>query len=234
MADTHAELEVAQQYAARTLDAAAAAAFEDHMLGCELCQAEVRMSVGVGRVAREYHAAWLPIRRNMIGLGVLLAAGIAAFMFLPRRDPRLVELGRVAEPPAYIGMSVRALPQRGDSLFASAMVAYNEQRWDNAASGLRAALAAGVDSLPATFFMASAELMSGNARGAAESYARVIAAGDLAVAYLPEAHLNRARALLQLGRGKEALTELEAVNRDDAHGAAAAALAASVAQVMRR
>jgi tetratricopeptide (TPR) repeat protein len=233
MTDQHPQLEVAQQYAAGALDATASAAFEDHMIGCEICQAEVRLTVGVRRLARRAPAS--SRNRWVVGATALLAAVIALFMIIPGNvDPRLVDLGRVTEPPAYVGMSVRSLPQHRDSLFASAMNAYVARRYDEAASGLRAALAAGVDTVPATFFMASSELMAGRPSEAAANFSRVIAAGELAAGYLPEAHLFRARALLQLGRGKEALSDLEAVSRDDAHGAAAAALAASVAQVIGR
>jgi tetratricopeptide (TPR) repeat protein len=171
----------------------------------------------------------------MIGVAVLLAAGFAAVALWPRGvDPNLAALGRVTDPPAYQGVSVRDARRLGDSLFANAMTAYVARRYDDAASGLRAALAAGVDTIPATFFMASAHLMGGHPREAAETYARLIAVGANASAYLPEAHYYRARALLQLGRGDDALKELSAVSRDSDRGAAAAALADSVTQVLRR
>ncbi len=239
MADPHAELDLAQRYAAGTLSAAEAAAFEDHMVGCERCATEVRLTAGLRRVMRETPVA-LPAStarrvRWIAGAAMLLAASIATFMLMPgRRDTELRALGSFAEPPAFVGMSVRALPQHADSLFADAMAAYVARRYDAAAGGLRDALTAGVDSIPATFFMASAELMAGNPRVAEVAYARVIVAGEAAAGYLPEAHLFRARALLQLGRGAEALTDLAAVDRDSDRGAAAAALADSVARVIKR
>jgi tetratricopeptide (TPR) repeat protein len=242
MTDTHAELETAQRYAAGSLNAADAAAFEDHMVGCEQCQTEVRLAVAVRATAAEVHKAHRSITRTLIGAGLAMAAGIALFVFLPRVDPKLAALGQFLNPPAYVGMAVRALPRNGDSLFADAMVNYVARRYDIAESGLQQALAAGVDSIPARFWLASAQLMSGNPRAAEATYARVIAAGDAASGYLPEAHLYRARALLQLGLGSEALVDLAAVDRactersecDSDRGAAAAALADSVTRVLRR
>jgi hypothetical protein len=232
----HAELEVAQQYAAGKVDPAGAAAFEEHLLICEQCQTEVRLAVGLRRVIRA--APVRPANRNrwVIGAGALLAAGIAAFITsTPRIDGAVAGLGRVADPPAYIGMNVRAAAEQSDSLFSAAMTAYVARRYRGAESGLRAALAAGVDSVPAEFFLASAQLMSGHAEAAASGYARVIAAGPAASAYLAEAHLYRARALLRRGRAAEALSELAAVSRSDTVNAAkATALADSVIRVLRR
>lgn len=236
MTDSHAELEVAQRYAANQLDATEAAAFEDHLVACERCQAEVRLTAGMRRVMRE---STVSSGRNMrlftIG-ATLLAAAIVGILILPSGiDRELSDLGRVANPPAYAGMSVRSSPARGDSLFAAAMTAYNERRYDAAASGLRAALAAGTDSLPTTFFMGSADLMAGRPRDAADAFGRVIDSGVAASAYLEEAHLYRAHALLQLGRAADAQADLAAVVRlDGAHREAADALAARVTQVTRR
>ena len=237
MTEPHTELELAQRYAAGLLDSTDAAAFEEHLLLCERCQTEVRLTVGVRRIVREAPAISSGRRaRWIVGVSALLAAGIAAFLIVPGGVSRKVSaLGQVKEPPAYIGMSVRALPQRGDSLFEAAMLAYVARRYDVAAAGLRAALAAGVDTVPAEFFIASAELMAGHPREAAVVYGRVIAAGTAATAYLPEAHLYRARAFLRMGRTADALAELAAVSRDDAvNGPVASALADSVTQVTRR
>lgn len=236
IADQHPELEQAHDYAARRLDPSAAAAFEDHMLGCERCQTEVRLAVGLQQIVR--HNRLAPSRRRVqwvAGTTALLAAGIAAFVVLnpgPHRD--LLPLGQVITQPAYLGMSVRSSPKRGDSLFNTAMTDYNARRFVAAASGLRAALAAGVDSVPAEFFMASAELMAGHPDVAARDYARVIAAGPAAAGYLSDAHLYRAKALLQLGRADDALTELAIISHEAVNGARAASLADSVTRALRR
>jgi predicted Zn-dependent protease len=175
-------------------------------------------------------------RGQWVAVGaVLLAAGIVGLLVMPARvDRRVAALGQVTEPPAYVGMSVRGLRGRADSLFDAAMTAYGAHRYDAAASGLRAALAAGVDSVPAEFFLASAELMDGHPQAAADTYARVIAVGSAAAGYLPEAHLYRGRALLQLGRTQDAVAELKAVDASDPASAKAAALLDSVTRVLKR
>lgn len=236
MTESHAELEVAQRYAANLLTPDEAAAFEEHLLTCERCQAEALMSVALRRVARD-SSATARRRLPLFATGtLLLAAAIVAILIVPSGiDRELSDLGRVVNPPAYAGVSVRSSPELGDSLFASAMSAYNERRYGDAASGLRAALAAGTDSVSTTFFMASADLMSDRPRDAAAAFGRVIAAGLVASPYLEEAHLYRAHALLQLGRASEAQADLAAVVRmDGAHREAASALARRVTQVSAR
>jgi tetratricopeptide (TPR) repeat protein len=237
MTDLHTELELAQPYAAGLLDPAATATFEEHLLLCEQCQTEVRLAVGLRQILRATPVS-RPSRRTrwIVGASALLAAGLATFLLLPGGvNPKLAALGQVQEPPAYIGVSVRSLPQQGDSLFDAGMTAYVTRHYDAAVTGLRGALAAGVDTIPTNFFLASAELMAGRPSDAAADYGRVIAAGPAATAYLAEAHLYRARAFLQLGRATEALSELAAVERTDALIAArASALSDSLRTVMSR
>jgi tetratricopeptide (TPR) repeat protein len=232
----HAELELAHRYAAGELDPSATAAFEEHLLVCERCQDEVRLSVGLRQVARETLA--VPSRRGrwFAATAAALAAGIAAVILFPSRvDRNISALGSVTDPPAYVGVAVRAMPANGDSLFAEAMNAYVAKKYDVAASGLTAALAAGVDTIPAEFFRASAQLMSGRVREAADGYARVIDAGPRAAGYRDEARLYRARALLRLRRANEALTELVAIEGTNvAIKRAAESLADSVSRVIKR
>ncbi len=237
MIELHGDADVAERYTAGLLGPAEAAAFEDHLLLCERCQTEVRLAVGLRRVIRTAPARAARRRAVLIGgASLALAAGLAAFLLWPRVVNRqLAELGTVLEPPAYLGLSVRAAPRAGDSLFAAAMDAYVTHRYDAAAAALRAALAAGVDTVPTEFFLASADLMRGRPREAADAYARVIAAGAAAAPYLPEAHAYRARALLQLGRAREALIELDGVMRlGGPDSTAARALADSLQRRMRR
>jgi TolA-binding protein len=231
----HTELELAQRYAALTLNSAEIEAFEDHLVGCAECQAEVTLAVGMRQIAREPAPPAIPRRWIIAGSALLAAAAIAGFAVLGALGRDVEALGKVANPPSYIGVSVRAAPARGDSLFASAMDAYNARRYADAARGLEAAVSAGVDSIPTQFFLASAQLMSGKNRDAVTQYGHVIAAGPQAAPYLSEAHLFRARALLRLGRADEALADLQAVSEGDAEVyAIAKSLADSVHRVIRR
>jgi hypothetical protein len=232
----HAELDLAQRYATRTLEPATVEAFEDHLVGCAECQAEVTLAVGMRTVVRDQPPMpAIPRSWVMGGAGMLAAAATMGFVVLNLLSKDVEAFGAVATPPSYVGLAVRAAPAPGDSLFAAAMDSYNAGQYANAARGLEAALKAGVDSAPAEFFLASSQLMSGRNRDAVAHYGRVIAAGPSAGGYLGDAHLFRARALLRLGRADEALADLRAVDSTDAliHGIASA-LADSIHRVIRR
>src|ERR1051325_857920 len=52
MTDMHTELELAQRYAAGRLDAGTTATFEEHLVVCERCQDEVRLTARLRKVMR--------------------------------------------------------------------------------------------------------------------------------------------------------------------------------------
>jgi len=58
----HAELELAQRYAAHKLEPADVESFEDHLVGCAECQAEVQLTVGMRQIVREPAARAIPRR----------------------------------------------------------------------------------------------------------------------------------------------------------------------------
>lgn len=201
---------LAEQYVARRMPEAERIAFEDHFVTCADCQREVRLADAVRTGLREPGAAKesAPPRRRAhawrwTGAGVALAAGIAAIAIVRMRpSPAFAALGGVLEPPVYLGVAVRGTPGRADSIFERAMNEYASRDYTAAAAGLRAALAAGQDSVPTEFFLGASLLMSNDARGAAAMFGRVVAKGD--TPYLDEAQLYGAKALLRLGRGREA------------------------------
>jgi len=226
-----------ERYVADTLtDEGGRADFEAHVLVCPRCQDEIRVAMAV---RAELAPVTTRARRGQrvwpLGLGIAVAAGVAA-MILSRaseRSTRWQDLGAVPAAPIYLGVAVRGTPVRGDSLFALAMKAYDDHRYDAATTGLRTALVAGADSAPAEFFLGAALLMGDRAPEAGAAFARVIALGD--TPYLGEAHLYRAKALLRQGGGAAALAELHAITpNSNAVGAWARALAASVESRMRR
>lgn len=142
----------------------------------------------------------------MAGLAAASVVGVA--LWSASTPSPYADLGRVIEPPIYLGVPVRERDRSGDSLFAAAMTAYAERRFDEAASVLDHAVAAGVDSVPAIFFHASSQLMLGQHRAAADGFARVLAMGESP--YRGEAAYLRAKALLREGRAEEALAMLAA------------------------
>jgi anti-sigma factor RsiW len=197
-----------ERYVAGKLTEAEAAELEAHYLTCARCQGDVRLAAAIRGApverSRRPVAVWG-------GLGLAVAAGLAAILLLaPHRPaPELVRLGDVLEPPVYLGIPVRAAPARGDSIFEAAMAAYAARQYDAAAAGLGAALAAGVDSVPAEFFRAASLLMTKRNEDAAAGFTRVIALGESP--YLPESRYYLAKALLRRGLAREAVRRLHEI-----------------------
>lgn len=214
-------------------------AFEDHFITCAKCQHEVRladtvraglavMTPAVVRAGRPSHA-W-----RWLGVGVALAAGLAAVVILRRGpEPAFVALGAVTEPPVYLGVPVRGTPGTADSIFDRAMTDYSARRYLEAITGLRAALAAGRDSIPTDFFLGASLLLSGDAEAAAATLDRVVAKGD--TPYRDDAQMYEAKALLRLGRGRDALDVLTRHKPGDPVLASAfSALADSITRALGR
>jgi hypothetical protein len=205
---------LAERYVSRRMSEAESVGFEDHFVACADCQREVRLASAIREGVREQAVAATVLPRTSrvrparwIGAGVALAAGIAAIAILrPAPSASLAALGGVLEPPVYLGVAVRGTTGPGDSVFDRAMNAYAARKYPAAADGLRAALAAGQDSVPTEFFLAASLLLSGNARSAAATFNRVVNKG--VTPYLDESQLYEAKALLRLGRGRQALEAL--------------------------
>ena len=232
---------LAEQYVARRMSEAERIAFEDHFVTCADCQREVRLADAVRAGLREPGAAKesaRPRRRahawRWTGAGVALAASIAAFAIVRMQpSPAFEALGVVLEPPAYLGVAVRGTPGMADSIFERAMTEYAARDYTAAAAGLRAALAAGQDSVPTEFFLGASLLMSNDAKGAAAAFGRVVTKGE--TLYLAEAQLYNAKALLRLGRDREARDVLARHKPNDpVHARILSALSDSIARVTDR
>jgi len=122
-------------------------------------------------------------------------------------------LGRVTQPPIYLGVPVRQAPARPDSVFDVAMSAYQLGDYAEATAGLEAALAAGVDPAPAQFFLGASLLMLDRDREAAAAFEAVIAVGESP--YLAEGRYYLAKVLLRSGDVAGALTQLSATSGGD-------------------
>ena len=203
--------------------------FEAHLLTCEQCQQEVTLGLAV---REEFKASVTPPRRRWIWGGVgAVAAVVAGVLLWFRPSPAIRALGGIAEPPVYLGVSVRTEANSGDSLFAAAMDAYTARDYDRAAAGLSRAVAAGADSAASLFFLGACELVREHPQAARDALRRVIQHGNSP--YLPEAHFYLAKSLLKIGDSAEALRELAAVSPATTLGPAARVLADSVRAMSR-
>ena len=232
---------LAELYVAGRLPDAERVAFENHFVACAACQREIRLADAVRTAIRAPHSATHRAPRHRrghfrrwIGAGLALAAGLAAIAVLRTSiSPTVAVLGGVLESPVYLGFSVRGAPGRADSIFDRAMTAYAARHYAEAAAGLRTALAAGQDSVLTEFFLGASLLLSDDARGAAATLGRVVAKGD--TPYRDEAQLYQAKALLRLGRGRDALDALARhTPTDPVFAKILSALSDSVARVVGR
>ncbi len=233
--DRLADHAVAAGYLAGRLTEEESADFEAHYLTCAACQEALRLGAAIRHELPAAAKVGARVRWLLIGGPVGLAAAVAGIMLLGGGpDPAITALGAVRQAPIYLGVPVRLDPATGaDSLFARAMRAYVEERYADAAQGLRAALVAGVDAAPAEFFLGASLLMEGLPDESLEPLSRVIALGD--TPYRSEAHYYRAKALLQQGRTRDAMVELAAVSGDQSViGLTAGALADSITGTQRR
>ena len=209
----------AERYAARRMAVEDAEAFEDHFVTCAPCQDEVRFaSAIVSGLPKAHVATPTPARSRRAWLwgvgGVALAAGLATLMiFRPVSRREFVALGGVREPPVYLGIPVRGAGAPPDSLFEAAMDSYAKRHYSGAVEGLRAALAAGQDTVPAQFFLATSLLLDDRPSEAIDTFQRVLAQGE--TPYRAEARYYRAKALLRVGRAADAQAELARLTRAD-------------------
>jgi hypothetical protein len=228
------ERALVERYVTETLtDEHERADFEAHVIACPRCQDEIRLATAVRtELARPASARrpipWLPL--GLVAAAVL--GGVVVFRPAGERAA-LAHLGAVTEAPIYLGQAVRGTATPADSIFSAAMAAYDDRHYGDAAAGLTRALAAGVDSPPALFFLGASELLTNRPADAAAAFQRVLALGE--TPYLPEAHYYRAKALLQLGDPAAALAELAQVPAADSSVAGpAATLTDSVRESARR
>lgn len=219
----------ARYVAGKLTDPAEQEVFEAHLLTCEQCQQEVTLGLAI---RQEFKAPVSPSRRRWMWMGVgAVAAAVVGVLLWFRPSPAIRALGGIAQPPVYLGVSVRAEANSGDSLFAAAMDAYTARDYDRAAAGLSRAVAAGADSAASQFFLGACELVREHPQAARDAFRQVIRHGNSP--YLPEAHYYLAKSLLRIGDPAEALRELAAVSPATTLGPVARGLADSVRAISR-
>lgn len=217
--------ELALDYLHDRLGDEARESYEVHFVGCAACQNELLVASAVrGGLGRRGN---LSGKAAAAGAVALAAAALVTFMAFPSRtDPAaLAALGRLDAPPVYLGVAVRGTAA-ADSALDPGLRLYDEGRWTEARAALANAVTLGAPADVARFFAGAAALMEGRAADAESEFAAVLRAGDSP--YTDEAHFYRARALLLLGRPREALDALARVRDGSAASAQATALADSM------
>ncbi len=223
------EDDTAALYAANTLAVGDADAFEQHLLICASCRNEVRLAALVRSELR------IPSRRFnpwMLGGGLAIAAGFALIFTSTRTGSNsLAALGGVAAAPVYSGVTVRANTSATDSLFAQAMISYQQSNYSKSSEQFVAARAAGADSVTTTFFLGVSSLMSGNAVAAVKELQRASAMPQSA--YTSESHYYLAKAFLRLRKRDDAMREIAMAAAGESTIQSAAKLLADSIKVSR-
>lgn len=203
-------------------------AFENHYIECADCLHAVSLGAAVRDQLKRKRA---PHKRRLAWIGLAAAAALTGVVAVGGiRTMRLQALGALDAAPAYEGIPVRATESNVEAQFDAAMEAYRDGRYREAANGLEAAIRAGIDPVPAEFFLGTSLLELGQAAAAASSYRRVIAQGESP--YLQEAHYYLAKSLLRLSRSRDALEHLrEAAKAEGVLGGNARALIESIQKV---
>jgi hypothetical protein len=215
----------AARYAAGVLESPELEDFEAHLIACARCQSIVRSSVGLRRALQstaqgERRRSVRPIALAGLAVAASTILLIGGVMLRDRSAIGLRDLGRLDQPPIYLGVPVRASAQPAESTFARAMSAYAAGRYGDAAAGLNEAARRGAPVEPTTFFYGASLLMLDQPSQARDAFARVIAAGDNP--YSAEAHYYRALAVVRLGDADGALADLRAIAGGESDPAPAA------------
>ena len=221
------------QYVAGTMSADALDAFEEHLLGCAECRAQVRQGIAISAAAAApVGQGPSPVRsiwRSTTGRVVALA-GIAVAVVLgivTRSDPALRLLGAI-EPAAFVAGAIRAPADSVAALVDSGMAAYAAGNYRAAAARLGRAEESD-SSAGVRFFLGVALLMSDDNPRALAALQR--AQSDITSPYAGEALLYAAKSLVRMELPDSAVAILE---RAIATGARSPALRALADSIKRR
>ena len=228
-----------QRYVAGVMSEPEVAAFEAHLVGCIRCQIDVRLGIAIrGELAGQAPSVTPATRRVWVrwsaGIGALaVAAGLAAVVLLRPPDRDLPALGAVASAPSYDPIAVREGEGDPNTPFDQGMAAYAARDYSRALALLRAARAAGTDSVVTTFFIGVSSLMLDDTRTARAELRTAVAMRDSP--YAAEAHYYLAKAFLRDGDRGSAMNHLRAASasRSPVTGAARA-LADSIEAITPR
>lgn len=226
--------ETARRWVTGRLDAAGAAEFEVHLLGCARCQIAVEQAAALSSALRSTRHApghrgipW-PLLRWIAP--VVLAAGLAGVVLWPRNPfARLADPG---PPPSFGAAIVRS--GTGEGAAGRGMGAYLARDY-RATARLLASVPAAEAGPGVRFFLGVSLLLDGRAAAAVAPLAEAV--GDGTTPYAAEASLWLAKAWLRLAQPDSALPVLRALGgRADfpVLSAHARALADSVAEAVTR
>jgi hypothetical protein len=168
--------------------------FEQHMMSCAECRAQI---VAGGAATAELRIA--PFRRTRrwpatgLGIATLAAAIVVVVLMRPTDQGRL---GQIA-PPAYIGTAVRASPDSVVAAIDRAMQAYSAKDFRTAAR-LLAEAARSDSSAAVAFYLGVSLFQTGDTEGALRSFGR--AQTPVSNPYAEDATIFAAKALVRLHR----------------------------------
>lgn len=200
-------------------------AFEEHLLGCAECRAEI---VAGGAATAELRLAPVRVKRRWpVARLAVVATAAAAVVLVAWRESARLRLARI-DAPEFVGTTVRASAEAAVPMIDSAMQAYAAA--DFAAAGRLLARAANTDSSPAVaFYLGVSLLKAGQADAALAALLR--ARQPARNPYADEATLFAAKALVRLRQRDSALA---LIRRTAGQGALSVELRAFADSLARR
>lgn len=210
-------VELMERYLQEELPAGEVEAFENHVLECDDCAAELetlaalRIALANRREAIEDHGEpeqsfsgriWMAL-----AAALLLAVGLV-LVLQPWSQSDLASLASI-EPPAYRESRLRGPVDDADQRFRAGMERYQQADYRGAVSDLEAALTLDPSRVDIAFYLGATHLLIGDVQDSLENLERVIAPGD--TPFLEEALYLRAQAHLLAGDAAAAEGDLRSI-----------------------
>jgi tetratricopeptide (TPR) repeat protein len=211
------EKELLEECVAGSLSGEILEAVEEHYFGCDECarylhkcriaQAALRERADAIRLPAKRTQRWWPI----LAIAAALVLGAILIWQPPLRPTAPADYARIArvDPPLYEPLLLRGSEDRAGEPFRAAMQSYSRGDYAAAVSALRKVVKTNAEVAEAQFYLAAAQLLTGQSREAREGFTQVIRLGDRR--FGEQSHFYLAKAWLQENHPEAARQELRSI-----------------------